>query len=403
MPSWQDQLADHLEHRRENNLLRALHSYTKAARLITAPNSPGLPPLINFASNDYLALATHPQLIKASQQAAETLGVGAGASRLVTGHLQIHHTTELAFAKFKHTEAALLFPTGYMANLATITSLADNNTTLFLDKLNHASLIDAARAASNSGGATVRVYPHNDLNKLARLLERTPADHRKIIITDTVFSMDGDLADLPALCDLRDHHNAILIIDEAHATGVLGQTGAGLAELQSVTDRIDVTISTASKALGSLGGIVTASKLIIDTLINNARPFIYTTAIPPTQAATIAAALDVIRDEPERRFRLAQLNTNLRSALDQHHWHVPHDLQHPIPIIPLITHSESAALELSQKLQNQGLLCPAIRPPTVPPNSSRLRITLRADHHDNDLDKLIDVLGNPPNDPPHPV
>lgn len=368
-----------------------LRPLDRCARLVQRSASGGISGggcvLINLAGNDYLGLASHPKLIKAVCDAAQQLGIGSGASRLVTGHLEIHQRVEQRFAAFKHAEAALLLPTGYMANLATLTGLVGQGDLIALDKLNHASLIDAGHAT----GATVRVYPHRNIDKLHRLLERHSDARRKLIVTDSVFSMDGDCADLPALCELRDRHGAILIVDEAHGTGVLGETGSGLAEQQGVAGDIDVTISTASKALGSLGGIVTGPQEVIETLINSARSFIYTTAVPPTTAAAIDAALDVVRDEPQRRLRLRTLSDRLRSGLRQRRWDVADD---PTPIVPLVIGEAAAALALSTRLEEAGFLIPAIRPPTVAPGTSRLRITLRCDLTDEDIERLIETIGD---------
>ncbi|MBI1371237.1 MAG: 8-amino-7-oxononanoate synthase [Phycisphaera sp.] len=382
---WLDQLRDELNHRQQQTLRRSLRPLDRCARIVRHGGSV----LLNLAGNDYLALASHPHLRDAVIEAAQRYGVGSGASRLVTGHLDIHAALEQRFAAFKHAGAALLTPTGYMANLAVLTALAAPGDLICLDKLNHASLIDAARAA----GADVRVYPHGNLDKLVRLLERHGrAARRRFIVTDAVFSMDGDLADLPALCELRDDFDAVLVVDEAHATGVLGDSGAGLAEHQGVAGRVDVTVSTASKALGSLGGVVTADPVVIDTLVNHARSFIYTTAVPPTQVAALDAALDIVRDEPHRRVRLAALTRRLRVGLQQRGWPVPDD---PTPIVPLVVGDAAATVQLSERLQASGYLVPAIRPPTVAPGASRLRITLRCDLTDEDVDRLVDAIGAP--------
>ncbi len=351
--------------------------------------------LLNLAGNDYLGLSDHPRVKAAAVQATEQLGVGSGASRLVTGHLELHERVEADFASFKHAEAALILPTGYMANLAVLTALARPGDLVCIDKLCHASLIDAAHASR----ATVRVYPHGDLDKLERLLSRTRQHNhdapRSFIVTDSVFSMDGDTADLPALCDLAERYDAITVVDEAHGTGVLGDGGAGLCEAQSVTGRVDVVISTASKALGGLGGIVTASRAIIDTLVNQARPLIYTTAAPPAQVAAIGAAVEVIRDEPHRRQRLAQLAERFTAALADTGL-LPaakaHGLNRVTPIFPLITGGDGAALALAERLRERGLLAIAIRPPTVAPNAARVRMTLRADLTDDDLSQVIDAI-----------
>ncbi|QNN21316.1 8-amino-7-oxononanoate synthase [Planctomycetales bacterium ZRK34] len=384
MRRWLQQLQHELTHRQSLSLRRQLRAVDQCARIVQLDGRP----LINLASNDYLALAGHPHIRQAVVEAIKRFGVGAGASRLVTGDLHVHRQLEERFAVFKHAEAALLTPTGYMANLAVLSALAGPDDVVLMDKLNHASLIDAARAS----GATVRIYPHRNLDKLHRLLQRTADARRRLIVTDAVFSMDGDCADLPALCELRDQFDAILIVDEAHATGVLGESGAGLAERQGVAGHIDVTISTAGKALGSLGGIVTAPQLAIDTLINQARTFIYTTAPPVTQVAAVNAALDVIEREPDRRLRLADLSQRLRSRLQQRGWPVADD---PTPIVPLIVRDPAAALKMAERLEAEGFLIPAIRPPTVPPDSARLRVSLRADLLDDDIDRLIAAVGAP--------
>lgn len=384
MRRWLQQLQSELAQREALSLRRRLRAVDRCARIVQRDGRP----LINLASNDYLALAMHPHICQAVIEAAKRYGVGAGASRLVTGDLHLHHQLEQRFAVFKHAEAALITPTGYMANLAALTALAGPDDVVLLDKLNHASLIDAARAS----GATVRIYPHRNLDKLHRLLQRSSGARRRLIVTDAVFSMDGDCADLPALCDLRDQYDAILVVDEAHATGVLGDGGAGLAERQHVAGHIDVTISTAGKALGSLGGIVTASAIVIDTLINRARTFIYTTAPPATQIAAINAALDVIEREPQRRLRLADLSQRLRARLQQQGWPLADD---PSPILPLIVGDPAAAMKLSDRLETEGFLVPAIRPPTVPADSARLRVSLRADLLDEDVDRLVAAVGPP--------
>ena len=392
MDDWLSQLGRDLQQRESQGLLRSLKSLAPKGPIVTRD---GLP-LVNLAGNDYLALSSHPHVRQAAIDAIEQYGVGAGASRLVSGHQPTHQNLEQRFAAFKHAEAALLCPTGYIANLAAVTALAARGDTIYLDKLCHASLIDAARGSL----ATMRTYPHLDVQKLEQLLARPLRDTsagdrpaRRIVITDSVFSMDGDTADLPALCDLADRYDAILIVDEAHGSGVLGPGGCGLAELQGVADRIDVTISTASKALGSLGGIITARRVVIDTIINHARPFIYTTAALPTQAAAINAALDIIEAEPQRRHRLADLACQIRHAIRQRD---PQSstaaLDPPTPIIPIICGRPAAAQHLSDQLAQAGFFAPAIRPPTVPPNTSRVRISLRSDLTDDDVNKLIDVL-----------
>ncbi len=399
MTLWLGQLREELKALGDADLHRSLRSVTPCGRTVTVDGKP----LINFAGNDYLALSTHPDLVDAAIAAIRAHGTGAGASRLVIGHQPIHEQVEERFAAFKHAEAALLLPTGSVANLAVVTALVGRGDLVCLDKLSHASLIDAARLS----GATVRVYPHLRLDKLQRLLARHKQDAdqttdstgrppRRLILTDTVFSMDGDVADLPALCDLADFNDSMLVVDDAHGTGVLGKTGAGLCELQGVSHRVTATVSTASKALGGLGGIVTSRREVIDTLVNRARPFIYTTAIPPAQAAAIGAALDVVRDEPERRSRVLELARRLRSGLkriDQCHNAQP-IRQTVTPIVPVVVGSSADALKLSAHLGDCGYFVPAIRPPTVAPGAARVRISLRADLEDGDIDGLLEALAD---------
>jgi len=353
--------------------------------------------LINLAGNDYLGLSNHPRLIAAAVEAVQQYGVGAGASRLVTGTLDLHMEAERRFAAFKHAERALLLPTGYMANLAVLGSLARKGDLVCLDKLNHASLIDAARASD----AAVRTYPHLTTGKLDRLLGEHRAaapDRRRFIVTDSVFSMDGDCANLPTLCDLADEHDTVLVVDEAHATGVLGATGSGLAEQQVVAGRVyscgagGVVVSTASKALGGLGGVVTGSAAVVETLINHARPAIYTTAIPPAQAAALTASLGVVADEPGRRARLAELCRRARTALAEAGWVLP-ETSVPTPILPLVVGTAERAVALADRLRDAGLLAVPIRPPTVAPGSARVRLTLRADLTDAELGHALNAVG----------
>lgn len=352
--------------------------------------------LLNLASNDYLGLSQHPRLIEAALDATRAFGVGAGASRLVSGTVALHQRVEERFAEFKHAQAALLLPTGYMANLAVLTTLAGPGDLVVLDKLVHASLIDAARAS----GAEVRTYPHLNLERAEQLLARHDSG-RRLLVTDSVFSMDGDCADLPALCDLADQMGAVLVVDEAHGTGVLGDYGSGLAMAQGVAERVytcgagGVVVSTASKALGSLGGLVTADRPVIDLLINKARPFIYSTAVPPGQAAAIDAAIDVVRDEPGRRERLGALSTRARSVLLERGWPMMHRSagEQATPILPLIVGETSAALAFAKWLEGQGFYAPAIRPPTVAPGTARVRLTLRADLTDTDLQQILEAVG----------
>ena len=398
VPSLDEQLLADLSERDAASLRRRLSAVPSGGRLIRV----GGRDLLNLSGNDYLALSDHPRLKAAAIDAIERSGTGSGSSRLVTGTLEWHEKVEAEFAVFKHAPAALILPTGYMANLAVLTALARRGDLICIDKLCHASLIDAAYAS----GATVRVYPHGDMGKLERLLSRanlrhentplsTPHAPRRFIVTDSVFSMDGDAADLPALCDLAQCYDATTIVDEAHGTGVLGDGGTGLCEAQGVTERVDVVVSTASKALGGLGGIVTASQAVIDTLVNRARSLIYTTAVPPAQVAAIGEAVRVVRDEPWRRQRLAELAERLSVALSDTGLLPPAKTQginRVTPIFPLMTGTSQAALTLAQRLREQGVMAVAIRPPTVPKGAARVRLSLRADLTDDDLARVIAAI-----------
>ncbi|MCC6680983.1 MAG: 8-amino-7-oxononanoate synthase [Phycisphaeraceae bacterium] len=374
-----DQLQLQLDDLAARSLRRRLRCMVSHGRTV-AWNSRSF---INLASNDYLALSRHPHLKRAAIDAIERFGVGATASPLIVGHHQLHEQLEQRFAAFKHAEAALLFSSGFAANLAVLTSLAQRGDTILIDKLTHASLIDAARAS----GATVRSFHHRDYDHLATRLAKKGSGPF-FVVTDSIFSMDGDAADLPAIVELAQRHGAITIVDEAHATGLYGPHGEGLAAAQGVVERIDVSISTASKALGGLGGMVCARRTVIDTIINRGRSYIYSTAPPPAQAAVILAAMDVIRDEPQRRQRVLELATSLRDALRSTPY-APRPTSLASPIVPLVTGRPDAALDLAQHLEDRGLLAVAIRPPTVAPAAARVRLSLRADLVDEDMDLLL--------------
>ncbi|MDM8005042.1 MAG: 8-amino-7-oxononanoate synthase [Phycisphaerae bacterium] len=384
--NWSDRLAD-LELQGLRRSLRILESAQGPYVTVSGRS------LMNLSSNDYLGLAAHPHLIRAVKQAVECWGWGAGGSRLVSGTMGIHADLEARLASFKGTEAALVCSTGYQANLAAIRSLAGRGDVIFLDKLNHASIIDAAFARGHAGfeSPAVRVFPHRDYSRLAQLLERTRSVGRRIIVTDSVFSMEGDFSDLSAIVELKKRHDALLIVDEAHATGIWGERGRGLAEAMGIAADVDVTVGTLSKALGGLGGFITASRAIIDWLVNTARPFIYTTALPPAACAAAMAALDIIDREPDRRLRLVELAAWFR---DEVTGRLGLDIAGSCSqIVPVVVGPADRAVELSRNLEEAGFLVPAIRPPTVPRGKSRLRISLCSEHRRTDLVRLIEVLG----------
>ncbi|WP_417397484.1 8-amino-7-oxononanoate synthase [Gimesia chilikensis] len=342
--------------------------------------------LINFSSNDYLDLAQDPRLVSAASVALSELGVGARASALVSGRTSWHVRLEEQLAKFEGAEAALLFPSGYAANLGVISAVAQEADTIFCDRLNHASLIDGCRLS----GARFRVYRHDQLEKLKRELAKPTGAGKKFIVTDSVFSMDGLSAPLRDLCDLAEEFGASLIIDEAHGTGVYGCKGRGLAEELGVEDRVAIRIGTLSKAVGCLGGFVSGSETLINWLWNRVRTQIYSTALPPSICAAACAALEVIQTESMRRDRLHELSRYLRSGLkERSRLTVPASTG---PIIPVILSDPALTMQVARDLQSDGFLVGAIRPPTVPQGTSRLRISLTCAHQREDLERFLKAL-----------
>jgi 8-amino-7-oxononanoate synthase len=333
--------------------------------------------LLNLSSNDYLGLSQDPRLIKAAREAAARWGVGAGASRLVVGHLALHEEVEARLAAFKGTEAAVIFSTGYMANLGVISALAGLGDTVFCDRLNHASIYDGIKLS----GAGLARFPHRDLNRLEDRL-RKAGTGRRLIVTDSIFSVDGDLAPLQGMVALKDRYGAALMVDEAHATGVLGPQGAGLAEALGLTSRVEVHMGTFSKALGSLGGYVAGDRRLIEYLHNRARSFIYSTALPPPVLGAIGAALDIVTKEPEPRNYLLSQAEKFRHTLAQAGFDL---LGSETQIVPVLVGENAPALELAARLRERGLMAVALRPPTVPPGRSRVRFSLSAAHSPEDL------------------
>jgi len=333
--------------------------------------------LLNLSSNDYLGLSQDPRLIAAAREAAARWGVGAGASRLVAGHLALHEEVEASLAAFKGTDAAVIFSTGYMTNLGVISALVGPGDTVFGDRLNHASIYDGIKLA----GATLARFPHRDMNRLEDLLKKA-SPGKKLIITDSVFSVDGDLVPLPDLVDLKERHGAALMLDEAHATGVLGPKGAGLAEAWGLTERVEVHMGTFSKAMGSLGGFVAGDRRLIEYLHNRARSFIYSTAVPPPVLGAIAAALELVVSEPERRSYLLEEAGKFRQGLTEAGFDI---LGSETQIVPVLAGENARTLALAARLREEGLMAIALRPPTVPPGRARVRFSLSAAHSQEDL------------------
>jgi 8-amino-7-oxononanoate synthase len=344
--------------------------------------------LVNFASNDYLNLAGDPRLALVAARAARRFGCGAGASPLVSGYLPPLRSLEKDLAQWEDAPVAVVFGSGFLANLAVVGSLAGLDDALFSDELNHASLIDGCRLSH----ARVHVYRHGDANQLHDLLRtHGPLAGRRLIVTDTVFSMDGDLAPLADLHDLAHRHDALLVVDEAHATGVLGAHGRGVTELvwPGRTPVEVIKVGTLSKALGTQGGFACGPRPLGAWLVNRARPYIYSTALAPPIAAAARRAVRLVAAEPQRRQRLQGLAGFLRDRLREHGYAVARS---PAPIIPVIVGSPQAAIAASARLQESGFLVPAIRPPSVPANTARLRISITAGHTEEEVTRLVESL-----------
>jgi len=382
--SWLD---DELRKLAADDLDRHLrtHDGPQRAELSLAGDSAGAWTYANFGSNDYLALAADPRLAAAAQQAAEREGWGSGASPLVVGHAAAHAELERKLAEFERTEAALLFTTGYAANVGTITALVGAGDVVFSDALNHASIVDGCRLSK----AEVRIYPHGDALALSALMTDSSRFRRRLIVSDGLFSMDGDFAPLVALAELADKHDAMLAVDEAHATGVFGDRGRGSAEMCGIEERVDIRIGTLSKALGSIGGFVAGSRSLIDWLVNRARPYIFSTALPPPAAAASQAALEIVVNEPERRTELAARAAALRQSLTADGWDIGPSASQ---IIPLVVGSAERTLRLAEELRAAGFLVPPIRPPSVPAGASRLRLSLSYGHTPAMIDDLVAAL-----------
>jgi 8-amino-7-oxononanoate synthase len=342
------------------------------------------PKLLNFAANDYLGLSRHPALIADSREATLHHGTGAGASRLVTGTDAAVLALEQELAAWKEKEAALVFSSGFAAAVGTIPALVGQGDTVILDKLSHACLIDGARLS----GATVRTFAHNDMARLESVLRKVASDKtRTLVVTESIFSMDGGAAPLREMVELKERHGAWLLVDEAHATGLYGATGAGLIAEAGLSDRVEIVMGTLSKALGSVGGYIAGSRTLIDWLINRARSFIFSTALPPGVIAASRAAVELVRG-PEG----ARLRDRLRDNMGHFQAGLPECWKNqgcsPSAIQPLICGEASAALALSAKLRERGFLIPAIRYPTVPRGAARLRVALSAAHADKDIEAL---------------
>ncbi len=349
------------ESRQKKNLVRALAIHSD---------------LIDFCSNDYLGFANHPDIIKASQEAIERYGAGSRASRLISGNFPLLEELENKLASFKGTESSLVYPSGYQTNLGLLASLIQAGDAVYVDRLAHSCLVDGVRLSPGK----LRVFPHNDLEKLEALLKRSQDSPARWIIVDSVYSMDGDIAPLDRLLDFAYKYNAVIVVDDAHGTGVLGEKGSGVCEHFQISPRDHaenlIIVATFGKALGTQGGAVLGSKELVDFLINESRPFIYTTGISPGPVGGTLKALQILEGD---RTHVQSLRRNIQAFLRIMRDSGLEIAQEITPIIPIILGSEEKALKASKELKAQGLLIPAIRPPTVPKNTSRIRVTLRAD------------------------
>jgi len=342
--------------------------------------------MLMLASNDYLGLCAHPRIIQAMQRAAEAWGAGAGASRLISGTSCLDDSLEEQLARFKGSEAALLFSTGYMANLGLLAALAGPGDTVYSDELNHASIVDGCRLSR----AQVRVYPHADLAALEALLQQDRCSQAKLIVSDAVFSMDGDIAPLAGLVALARAHGALLVIDDAHGTGVLGRRGSGALEHCGLHPDGNMAImGTLGKALGAFGAFVAGSALLKDYLVNRARSFIFTTALPPPVLAAAGEAVRIIEEEPERRQRLQEQAAFMRRSLQELGLNT---LNSATQIIPIVIGDSQVAVRIAADLFEKNIFIRAIRPPAVPQGSARLRVSVMATHTRTQLQGALDAL-----------
>jgi glycine C-acetyltransferase/8-amino-7-oxononanoate synthase len=340
---------------------------------------------LNFSSNNYLGIANHPDLAVAAKSAIDRYGCGSGASRLISGNMTLHEELENQIAEFKGTEAALVFNSGFQANTGVISTLAGEGDAIFSDALNHASIIDGCRLAR----ARTLVYAHNDLDQLEAQLKQATGFRRKLIVTESIFSMDGDEAALTEIVELAEKYGAMAMVDEAHATGVFGASGAGVVQKLGLGDRVPVQMGTLGKALGGFGAYIAGSAGLRDLLINRCRSFIFTTSLPPAVMAMAIAAIDIVKREPERREALSQNCRNLKKGLRRLGYRVDASES---PILPLIIGDAGECMRFSEKLFEREVFAQGIRPPTVPPGTSRLRITLMATHTRAQIEHALDAF-----------
>ena len=381
--SIESQLAD----LKSRSLLRRLRTIDSSRGMVIQTSGREL---VNFSSNDYLGLSSEPALREAAKKAIDEFGVGTGASRLICGTLPPHVLLEKSLAEFKRTRAALSFSSGYATAVGTMTALVGKNDIVILDKLCHASLIDGVRLS----GATARIFPHNHMGKLeshAKWAREQGGDARILIVTESVFSMDGDRAPLSDIVEIKARYGALLLLDEAHAVGVIGDHGRGLADRLGLADQVDIQMGTLSKALGASGGYICSNQGIIDLLVNKARSFVYSTAPVPAAAAAAAAAVDFLASD-EGPVRIKQLRDNLNHFAEELPGEFAKGSAPQSAIIPIIIGSEDTALAAAQWLQESGFFVSAIRYPTVAKGAARLRVTISASHTREQINGLCKAL-----------
>ncbi len=341
--------------------------------------------VLNFSSNNYLGIANHPSLAQAAKEAIDRYGCGSGASRLISGNMILHEELETKIAEYKGAEAALIFNSGFQANTGILAALAGKDDVIFSDALNHASIIDGCRLSR----AKAVVYAHGDLGELEAVLKRAATHRRKLIVSESIFSMDGDEAPLAGIVDLAEKHGAMVMVDEAHATGLYGATGAGVVAKLGLGDRVLVQMGTLGKALGGFGAYVAGSRALRDLLINRCRSFIFTTSLPPAVVAMAIAAIDLVKREPERREALSSNCGIMAEGLRSLGFQVGASSS---PILPLIIGDAARCMKFSEHLLERGVFAQGIRPPTVSPGTSRLRITLMATHTREHIGQALKVF-----------
>lgn len=367
---------------REDGLLRRLRTVEGAQEPVVRFDGREV---LLLSSNNYLGLANHPALKTAAQEAVEKFGCGAGASRLISGTMELHRTLEARLAAFKQTEAALVFPSGYQANIGTLSALMSAGDTILSDELNHASIIDGCRLSR----ANIKIFRHRDVDHLEKLLADSPESGQRLIVTDSVFSMDGDVAPLEEIAGLGGEYEAWVMVDEAHATGVFGARGAGLVQDLNLTAQVEVQMGTLGKALGGSGAYVAGSRELIEWLVNRARSFVYTTGVTPSASATALAALEIVEHEPERRARLWENVQFLSEGLKALGYTL---LSAESPVVPVIIGDARRTVDLSAALLRRGVLAYGVLPPTVREGTSRLRLAPMATHSRGQLVAALEAF-----------